>query len=85
MNSDYSHQTSADGEGLNLRGYILSAIDMEDEFTNSVYHDYMNRKNWPRELSDKTLKTILTYLQVLLDDTQRHKNKLLELKKKLSL
>ncbi len=84
MNSAYdSKEEFAGHKHPKLKGYILSAIDMEDDFTKSVYQDYMKLSNWPAGLSEKTIKNIKSYLQILLDDTQKHKKRFLELKRKL--
>ena len=67
-----------------LGGYILSAIDMEENFANGVYLDYTTRKNWPVDVDRETFEKIQSLLKILIDDTARHKNILSELKKKLA-
>ncbi len=67
-----------------IRGYILSAIDMEESFANGVYVDYMDRKNWPADIDSKTFEKIRSLLKLLINDTMRHKKILSELKKKIA-
>ena len=69
----------------NMKGYISSAIDMEEGFTRSVYHDYMEHENWPDGLNEETLEKVRSYLQILIKDTQNHKKRFVELKKKFTL
>jgi hypothetical protein len=66
-----------------ISGVLLSALDMEDEITHSIYRDYMDRKNWPVDLKDETFEQIRKYLTTLLDDTQRHRNTIKYLQSKL--
>ena len=66
-----------------VSGILVSALDMEDEITHSVYRDYLDRKNWPAGLKDETFEEIRKHLTTLLDDTQRHKNMIKNLQSKL--
>ena len=67
-----------------VESYVLSAMDIEENFAHGVYLDYMARKNWPAGIDGETFKEILFLLQILINDTERHKKTLLEMKKKLS-
>ena len=67
-----------------VKGYILSAIDMEERFAQGVYLDYTASKNWPVDVDKETYVKIQSLLKILIDDTVRHKNILSELKKKLA-
>jgi len=67
-----------------VRGYVLSAIDMEESFAKGVYLDYTVRKNWPVNVDRETFEKIQSLLKILMDDSARHKNILAELKKKLT-
>ena len=67
-----------------ISGLLVSALDMEDEIAHSVYRDYMERKNWPRELKDETFEEIRKHLTILLDDTKRHRKTIKNLQSKLS-
>ncbi len=59
-------------ETTTTQGLLVSALDMEDEIAHSVYRDYMDRRNWPQGIKDKTLDQIQRYLTILLEDTRRH-------------
>ena len=67
-----------------IGGYILSAIDMEERFASGVYLDYTDKKNWPADVNKDTYEKIQSLLNILIDDTTRHKNVFVELKKKLA-
>ncbi len=60
-------------EPTTTQGLLVSALDMEDEIAHSVYRDYMDRRNWPDGIKDKTLDQIRRYLTILLEDTRRHR------------
>jgi chemotaxis methyl-accepting protein methylase len=62
-----------------LANFLVSALDMEDEISNSVYKDYMNAKNWPKNLNSEAFQSIKQYLNVLIEDTQRHRKIISEL------
>ncbi len=66
-----------------ISGILLSALDMEDEIAHSIYQDYMDRKNWPVELADDVFEEIRKNLNILLKDTQRHRNIIKALQSKL--
>ena len=59
-------------EPKTIAGMLVSALDMEDSMAHSVYQDYMDRKNWPANLKEKTFEEIRKHLTTLLDDTRRH-------------
>ena len=67
-----------------IDGYILSAIDMEEDFAERVYADYMERTNWPANINQRTYLKIQSLLTTLINDSARHKQILLDLKKRLS-
>jgi hypothetical protein len=52
---------------------------MEDEISNSVYKDYVNAKNWPKNLKPEAFRKIKEYLTVLIEDTRRHRKAILGL------
>jgi hypothetical protein len=56
-----------------LANFLTSALDMEDEISNSVYKDYVNAKNWPKNLKPEAFQKISEYLNVLIEDTRKHK------------
>jgi hypothetical protein len=56
-----------------IAGILQSALGIEEEISGSVYRDYMDRRNWPAEIKDKTFEEIRKNLSTLLDDTRRHK------------
>jgi hypothetical protein len=66
-----------------ISGMLLSAIDMEDEIAHSIYRDYLDRKNWPVEITDEVFEEIRKNLTILLDDTQRHRKIIRALQAKL--
>ena len=62
-----------------LANFLTSALDMEDEISNSVYKDYVNAKNWPKNLKPEAFQKIKEYLTVLIEDTRRHRKIILGL------
>jgi hypothetical protein len=56
-----------------LANFLTSALDMEDEVSNSIYKDYMDAKNWPKNLKPEAFQSIRQYLNVLLEDTRKHR------------
>ena len=66
-----------------VSGVLLSALDMEDEISHSIYRDYMDRKNWPAGLEEDIFEEIRKNLTILLNDTQRHQKIIKGLQSKL--
>jgi hypothetical protein len=62
-----------------LANFLTSALDMEDEISTSVYKDYMDAKNWPKNLKPEAFQSIGRYLNVLIEDTRRHRKTILGL------
>ncbi|MBN1392367.1 MAG: hypothetical protein JW947_06140 [Sedimentisphaerales bacterium] len=56
-----------------LANFLTAALDMEDEISNSVYKDYVKAENWPKNLKPDAFRQIKEYLNVLIEDTQRHR------------
>ncbi len=65
-----------------LANFLVSALDMEDEISGSIYKDYMDRKYWPKNLTPEVFENIRQYLNVLIEDTQNHKKIILGLMQK---
>lgn len=65
-----------------LAGYLASALNMEDEISNSIYLDYLNPKNWPEGIAPEAFEKIRTWLTVLINDTKKHKKIITALVKK---
>ncbi len=74
---------TGDNETATVEGLLVSALDMEDEIAHSVYRDYMDRRNWPEGIKEKTLDQIRRYLTILLEDTRRHRKIVRSLQAKL--
>ena len=56
-----------------IAGYLASAMDMEDEVSNSVYRDYMDPTRWPAGIDMDVFQEIRKHLTTLIDDTKRHR------------
>jgi hypothetical protein len=82
-NGDIKKVTVCNREPTTVQGLLISALDMEDEIAHGVYSDYMDRKNWPEGIKDKTFNQICSYLATLLEDTHRHRNIVKSLQAKL--
>ncbi|MBN2314334.1 MAG: hypothetical protein JXM79_10420 [Sedimentisphaerales bacterium] len=70
-------------EPKTISGILLSALDMEDEIAHSIYRDYLDRTNWPVEITDEVFEEIRKNLTILLDDTRRHRKMIRALQAKL--
>ena len=79
IKQDSANHTQPDAIG-NL---LLSALDMEDELAHSVYRDYLNIDNWPEGVKPEIFETISEHLNVLLKETEKHKNIVTHIKRKL--
>lgn len=73
---------SADKRQKTVANFLASALDMEDRVSNSVYRDYMDEKYWPKNLKPEIFKNIQQYLNILIEDTEKHRNIILALMKK---
>jgi hypothetical protein len=62
-----------------LGGVLATALDLEEQLSNSVYRDYLERANWPEQLTDRDFEQIKEYLVSLIADTQKHIRWILEL------
>jgi hypothetical protein len=81
---DRNNDTARGGSDITtIAGFLASAMDMEDEISNSVYRDYMRRDNWPPALDDAAFEKIKARLKVLIDDTQRHRGTFKQLQERL--
>lgn len=65
-----------------LANFLTAALDMEDEISNSIYKDYMDAKNWPKGLKPEVFESIKQHLNVLIEDTNRHRATIISLTKK---
>ena len=79
-NADNNDATKTAGDKENfLANYLASALDMEDEVNISVYNDYMNAKNWPKNIKPEVFQSIKQHLTTLIEDTRKHKQIILGL------
>jgi hypothetical protein len=65
-----------------LAGFLASALDMEDEISNSVYKDFMDLENWPAGMDMDIYLEIRKHLTTLIEDTRRHRKIVLGLMKR---
>ena len=63
----------ADHKQDTLANFLTAALDMEDKISNSVYKDYISAKNWPKNLKPEAFQSIRQYLNVLIEDTRKHR------------
>lgn len=76
MNTDIDHNPSdrskADKPDT-IGGVLASALNMEDDISSGIYHNYMYRQHWPKQLDDEVFAEIEAWLTVLIEDTKKHK------------
>ena len=77
--ADNETTKSADNKTKILAGFLAEALDMEDEVSNSVYKDYMDAKYWPKNIEPEIFQNIKQHLNVLIEDTQKHRKIILGL------
>jgi hypothetical protein len=80
--ADNDTTKSAGSKEKILANFLASALDMEDEVSTSVYKDYMDAKNWPKNIRPEIFQNIKQYLNVLIEDTRKHRQIILELMQK---
>ena len=81
-NTENNTTKTAGNKAKILAGFLTSAIDMEDEISNSIYKDYMDAKNWPKNIKPEIFQNIRQYLNVLIADTRKHREIILGLMQK---
>ncbi|MHC4462536.1 MAG: hypothetical protein ACYS6W_02400 [Planctomycetota bacterium] len=64
---------SAEQRPKTLAGLLSSSLDMEDEISSGVYKDYMELDNWPAGMDQNVFQEIRKHLNILIEDTQRHR------------
>jgi rubrerythrin len=58
---------------------LFSAVDMEEQFSNSVYHNYLDPADWPANFKKEVFERIRERLIVLIEDSKKHQDVLREL------
>lgn len=56
-----------------IAGYLASAMDLEDEVSDSIYREYMEPARWPPGIDMDVFQEIQKYLTTLIEDTERHR------------
>lgn len=55
-----------------LAHFLSSALRLEEQFSNSVYRDYLDPEDWPVELRADVFDEIKKRLAVLIEDSAKH-------------
>lgn len=55
-----------------LAHFLSSALRLEEQFSNSVYRDYLDPEDWPVELRPDVFDEIKKRLTVLIEDSAKH-------------
>ena len=66
-----------------LAAYLSTGIDMEDRCTGTTYKDYVQRERWPANMPEEAFNEVREHLTILLEDSNRHKEMILTLKRML--
>ena len=56
-----------------IAGYLASAMDLEDEVSDSIYREYMDLSRWPPGIDMDVFQEIRKCLTTLIEDTKRHR------------
>ncbi len=62
-----------------IAGYLASAMNLEDEISDSVYREYMDPARWPPGVDMNVFQEIQKCLTTLIEDTKKHRITLNEL------
>jgi rubrerythrin len=67
-----------------LAHFLSSALHLEEQFSSSVYRDYLEIDDWPIHLKSDVFDEIRQRLTVLIEDSAKHEQVLHELNRKYS-
>lgn len=59
-----------------LMHFLSSALHLEEQFSGSVYRDYLDPEDWPVDLNPDVFDKIRQRLTVLIEDSARHEQAL---------
>ena len=57
-----------------LAHFLSSALRLEEQFSNSVYRDYLDPEDWPVDLRPEVFDEIKKRLNVLIEDSAKHEH-----------
>ena len=66
-----------------LADYIATGLDMEDKCLSTTYKNYLQRDRWPANLPEDDFNNIIEYLTIMIEDSNKHKEMILTLKRML--
>lgn len=69
-----SKNTSDSNSPKTLAHFLASALRLEEQFSNSVYRDYLDPEDWPVELKQEVFDEIKQRLSVLIEDSAKHEH-----------
>ncbi len=55
-----------------LGHFLSSALHLEEQFSSSVYRDYLDREDWPADLNPDVFEQIRQRLTILVEDSAKH-------------
>lgn len=55
-----------------LGHFLSSALHLEEQFSSSVYRDYLDREDWPVDLNPDVFEQIRQRLTILIEDSAKH-------------
>lgn len=61
------------GKHETIGGVLAAALNMEDDISEGVYEDYLDRSRWPKQLDDEVFIEIEKRLNVLIQGVVKHK------------
>lgn len=59
-----------------LGHFLSSALHLEEQFSTSVYRDYLDREDWPVDLNPDVFERIRECLTTLIEDSAQHEQML---------
>ncbi len=55
-----------------LGHFLSSALHLEEQFSTSVYRDYLDPEDWPLDLNPEVFEKIRERLTILIEDSAKH-------------
>ena len=55
-----------------LGHFLSSALNLEEQFSTSVYRDYLDPEDWPLDLNPGVFEKIRERLTILIEDSAKH-------------
>ncbi|HEC02689.1 MAG TPA: hypothetical protein ENI81_04040 [Phycisphaerales bacterium] len=76
MGVQIENTAKTDGPKMVKHFCLSSALHLEEQFSSSIYRDYLDREDWPADLNPDVFEKIRQHLTVLIEDSGKHEQSL---------